>query len=172
MKIKNKGIAAFALTLLFTSMANAGDGTINFTGEIVAATCTVAGSSGSTVDVQLGKINKSALPAQGSTASATMFTIGLNSCDSSITKAQVSFDGTGDSTNQSLLAVTGGASGVAIGIYEADGTTQLPLFTKSKAITINNGAGAFNFVAKYVATNASIVVGKANSSATFSVAYQ
>ncbi|WP_392552575.1 fimbrial protein [Orbus wheelerorum] len=172
MKIKNKGIAVFALTLLFASMANADDGTINFTGEIVAATCTVAGSSGSTVDVQLGKINKSALPAPGATASATMFTIGLSGCDNAITKAQVSFDGASDSTDSSLLAVTGGASGVGIGIYEADGTTKLPLFTKSRAVTISNGAGAFNFVAKYVATNASIVVGKANSSATFAVAYQ
>jgi len=172
MKFKNGKIVIIASALLFASAVHAADGKVNFTGEIIAASCTVTGTSGSDVDVVLGKINKSALSTVGSTAAATSFSIGLSSCDSSVKSAQVHFDGTADGNNNSLLKVNGTAKGVAIGLYESDGSTAINLFAKTKALDIASGKGTFNFVAKYVATSSTVNVGDANASATFTISYQ
>ncbi|WP_392558815.1 fimbrial protein [Orbus mooreae] len=170
MKLKNITLAIASSTMLLTTNAFASDGTVNFTGEIVTSTCVVSNGSQGVQTVNLGQVSARSLATAGSTAAATQFSIGLSGCSAN-TKASIKFDGTPDLANSSILAVTGGATNVGIGLYESDSATALPLLSASKQITTNEqGAGTFNFVAKYVSTG-QVTSGKANASATFSIIY-
>jgi len=170
--IKKKAIAIIASALTMGNMAQAADGNIEFTGDIVANSCKVTGTSGVNVGVDLGKVNVDALKTSGAYAAPTPFTIKLSDC-ASVNSASVTFDGTLDSVNHSLLKLshTGNvAKNVAVGIYEADSSTLIPLLTKSAAKTVIDGAADLSFVAKYVATGKA-EAGTANASATFTVKY-
>jgi len=172
MRFKNGEIAIIVSILLFSSTAHTAGGYVNFMGQVVAPSCTVTGTSSSNVDITLDKINESILSKLGSTAEAARFSIGLSACYPSVKSTQVSFDGIADRVNNALLKVTGGAKGVAVGLYESDGITPLSLFAKTKALDVTGDKGIFNFVAKYVATSSTVAAGGANSSATFVIAYQ
>lgn len=170
---KNIIAAAFAATAALTmSNAFASAGTVNFTGEIIDAACTVdAGSENQTVD--LGRYSKSEFTAAGDKTAATKFSIVLTDCPATVTGATIKFDGSADPANSNLLAVTGGATGVAINLMTAD-SQDLPLagvnsHVYSLAETVPN---TLDFFAQYEATSATVGVGPANGVANFSVSYQ
>jgi len=174
MKLKYKAIAIIVSALTMNNMAQAADGNIEFTGAIVSNSCKVTGtgSSDSNFGVTLGKVHTNALKNSGVTAAPTPFTIKLSDCVS-VTSASVTFDGTLDSNNKSLLKlspVTDAATFVGIGIYESNSSTLIPLLNKSATKTLINGAANLEFVAKYVATGTA-TPGVANASATFTVNY-
>jgi len=157
-----------------SSLSYASDGNLNFTGEITNNPCTVVGDSGANVNVMLGKVSQTSFANAGDEAAATSFALKLTNC-SNVTSAQVSFDGASDAVNKSLIKLSAGAdaaTGVGIGIYEANGSTLIPLFSKSKEVAVKEGAAQFDFVAKYVATSKDVKAGSANGSATFTVAYK
>lgn len=162
---------AFLAGSSFMGVANAVDGTINFTGEITAETCTVNVGGGS-APVDLGTISSRALATVGDTASRGPFQIVLSQCPAAVTKAGMKFDGQSDSADSTLLALTaGGAKGVAIGLYEADATTKIPLGSVSLSKPLSENSNTeFNFVAKYVSTGP-VVAGAANAVAQFTVDY-
>jgi major type 1 subunit fimbrin (pilin) len=162
------------LATLLTPMAHAVDGTIDFTGTILATACTVdAGSANQTVD--LGTIGTDAFSAPGDTASIGRIAIVVDNCDAAVTRIATRFDGPLDVVNSNLLALTtGGASGVAIGIYEQDGSTLINMGEGSvgKAAP-TSGPTTLDYVAKYVSTgpSADITAGVANAAATFTLVY-
>lgn len=169
----------FAGMLIATTLspisAYAVDGTINFTGTILNAACTVDPGS-VTQTVSLGTVNKAEFVNAGDAVSSGPITITVGDCDPAVTRVAVRFDGPLAAGNTELLGLTsGGAAGVGIGIYEADGSTLVPLGTKSAGITAPATAATadMNFVAKYVATaaNAGITAGVANAVATFTLDY-
>jgi major type 1 subunit fimbrin (pilin) len=166
-------IALFSAAL--TPAIQAADGTINFTGSILDTACTVdAGSANQTVP--LGNVNKAAFKNAGDTASVQTFKITVSACDPTITRVAARFDGAIAPGNSKLLGLTaGGADGVGVGIFEADGTTQVPLGVSSIGIDAPaTGASAdLNFVAKYVATAANVDIksGAANATSTFTMDY-
>ncbi|WP_044873201.1 fimbrial protein [Pseudomonas sp. LFM046] len=140
MSIQIKGILAAAVAGLIASAntAMAADGTINFTGDIVAASCNITGGAGTnvggskgnqTIDVNLGKVSIDALgsTAGGGIAGGTNINMNLDcgSTGTGLTTVKVKFDpksGSGiDTTNVSLLKTTGTATGVGIGIYDDSG---------------------------------------------------
>lgn len=155
--------------------AQAADGTINFTGSILDTACTVdSGSANQTV--ALGNVNKAAFKDAGDVASVQAFKITVSACDPTITRVAARFDGITAPGNSKLLGLaTGGAEGVGVGIFEADGTTQVPLGSSSIGIAApeENAPADLNFVAKYVATaaNADIKSGVANATSTFTMDY-
>lgn len=171
MKIKNSALVAMVASLGFASAAFAADGTINFTGKITDTACTIASDS-ITKAVSLGTVSSKAFSGSGSTAAATRFTINIASCPESVTSASVRFDGTPNSGNSNILAVTGGATNVGIGIYEADSSTLIPLQSDSKAQALTTSASQLSYIAKYYATAASVGAGDANATATFTITYQ
>jgi type 1 fimbria pilin len=133
-----KGILAAAVAGLLANSALAADGTINFTGDIVAASCNITGGAGTnvggskgnqTIDVSLGKVSIDALgsTAGGGIAGSTNINLDLDCGNSGtgLTTVKVKFDplsGSGiDTNNISLLKVSGGATGVGIGIYDRTG---------------------------------------------------
>lgn len=168
-----------ALTLLAVicgaavSTAQAADGTINFTGEIVDSACTVSPTSANQT-VALGTVSNQAFSAAGDTAAATAFQIDLTACPASVTTASVKFDGTpyqGDNSALALSPIPGAATGVAVQIRNADNSV-LPLFADSQSITLSQAAtNSLKFNAAYVAKAAAVTAGPANAVATFSVVY-
>lgn len=171
---KNLIAAALLAGSAFVGVANAADGTINFTGRITDAACTVsAGTANQTVS--LGTVNSSAFGAIGATAAPTTFDIVLTSCPVSATSATIKFDGPANAANSNLLALTsvaGVATGVGIGLYERNANTLIPVGSASASQALSTSADTtFEYVAKYVATNAAVTVGPANAVSNFTVVY-
>lgn len=177
--MKNNLIAVAVLASCAFGISNstfAADGQVNFTGEIIDAACQVTNSPANPLEVNLGKVAKSAFTGAGSTASATKFTLQLTDCPDTVSSAQVKFDGTPVTGDNGVLALTQGvgvAEGVGIQLAD-DSNTVLPLFTASKSYALQSGAGVVNdldFVARYIATAATVTAGPANSTANFTINY-
>ncbi|KQQ60795.1 hypothetical protein ASF66_13740 [Pseudomonas sp. Leaf129] len=169
--------SSFLAAAALAPLAHAVDGTINFTGTILDAACTVdPGSANQTVP--LGNVNKSAFVTAGDRASSAPFVITVNACNPAITRVAVRFDGPTAPGNPQLLALSAGgtpATGVGIGIYEAVTDTLVPPGTKSVGIAAPAAGSAANleFTARYVSTveTAAITAGPANGTATFTLDY-
>lgn len=177
-------MSSLACVLAMASLsANAADGTINFTGEIIDAGCNafVNGSGTSTGNVDMGKVQKTAFKGVGSTvdgaASTTGFTIELNDCPTTVTNVTFKFDGQNVNGDDKILALTTGtgvATGVGIQLYDkARGVIELAKASAPYTIA-NKGTPSTNslpFYAKYIQTAAAVTTGPANSVATFTVNY-
>lgn len=137
-----KSLLAAAVASLVVGNAMAADGTINFTGEIVAASCTMTGGAGTSVgggkgnqiiDVNLGKVSSDALgtTAGGAIAGGTNINLELD-CGNTGTGLKVvkvkfapNAGGSGtDLDDTRLLKITGGANpaaqNVGIGIFDSN----------------------------------------------------
>lgn len=175
MKLKSIA-AAFATTaVLTTTQAFAGAGTVNFSGEILDAACTVDVASQNQT-VEMGKYSKSEFAAQGDVTSAKKFQIVLKACPDTVKSAKLRFDGTPDATNTNLLAVdssvAGAATGVAINLLSAD-KAVLPLGGEnsySYALSATQDT-TLDFYAQYKATAEKVTAGPANAVANFSIVY-
>lgn len=172
---KNLIAAAVAtVSILSASSAFAADGQVNFTGEIIDAACTVVNSVSNPLEVNLGKVAKTAFTGSGSTAAATKFTLQLKDCPATVNTASVKFDGTSAAGDNSVLALTqesGVATGVGIQLSDASNAV-LPLFTASAAYPLSSTqTNDLDFVARYIATAADVTAGPANSVASFTVNY-
>lgn len=192
-------IAAAAAAATFgASSAMAADGTINFTGSIIAASCSLAGGSGTNVtggkgdqiiDVKLGKVTTDSLggTAGGNIIAGTSINLDLN-CDNSaagLKTVKVRFDpasGSGiDTHNNKLLATTGPtddkATGVGIGLY--NGKNELLDLSGNSVIEGDLEKGADDkYTAKlalragYVKNGAAVAAGQANGTLPFTLTYE
>lgn len=167
-------VAVALLSAVSMNAAYAVDGTITFTGSIIAGTCEINGASApANIAVPLGNYSAFEFGASGSTVANATIPMALTNCPASVTNVAILFNGTADTTNPALLAVNaGGATGVGIGIYEADGTTAIPVNNASALVALAAGAGNANFVAKYVSTAATVGEGNANATAQFTIQYR
>jgi major type 1 subunit fimbrin (pilin) len=173
---KNLIAVAFAATTALTaSHAFAAAGTVNFTGEILDAACTVDVASQNQT-VVLGSYNKSEFVNTGDVTAAKKFDIVLKNCPSTVSQAHVMFDGTPESTDSTLLAidstVAGAATGVAINMMSAD-MNQLPLHGDNgyRYVLSSTADNNLDFYAQYKSTATAVTAGPANSVASFSVVY-
>jgi major type 1 subunit fimbrin (pilin) len=154
-------------------------GTINFTGELVNAACSVNTSSANQT-VELGQYRTARLAKAGDKTPPVPFSIKLSDCDSEVQKtAAVAFQGTVAQGGTDLLALSasnGGNGAVAqnVGIQITDHTAKALGLTGavfSTPHTLLAGENALQFNAYYVATGVS-TPGDANASATFTVKYE
>ena len=170
MKRLNK--ISLGMALLFASASTlAYDGTVNFNGEIVDNACAVSGTTGNSMIVLMDAVNKSSFSSgRGVVAATTPFTLTLTNCPT--TNARVRFEGTQADGYPDALAISGGAKGVGIQLYNQD-MSKLPLYTASNYYQLQeeNEANELNFYASYVATGAAIEPGPANASANFTISY-
>ncbi|MGR2705478.1 fimbrial protein [Pseudomonas sp. IB20] len=169
---KNIILMSLAAAMACSSAAQAADGTINFTGNVVTAACTVSAAV-ATQTVNMGTIVASAFAAVGAQVAPTRFTISLSACPETLTTASIKFDGVANTVNSSLLALSSGqtAAGLGIGIYESDGVTLIPLQTAAASISLSTRAGSASYIAKYVSTAAEVTAGSANAVTNFTIAY-
>ncbi|WP_153448274.1 fimbrial protein [Vibrio algicola] len=174
MKYKKSPQFFMVMGLLSVGMtsAYASSGVVNFTGSIVADSCTV--NSGTTdVQVTLGNVSAGDLQSANDHSTHKNFSISLTECPANSNVA-FRFDGEQDENNSNLLKITGGdtvATGVAIGLFNADGTA-LALGDDSTTFPIDgSGSGSANFQAAYISTGAGATAGEANGVANFTIIY-
>lgn len=154
-------------------------GTVNVTGTIIASACKITPSDAS-MTVPFGTISGDTIsgPA-GTTGPAKQFVIHITGCPKDeITGMSVNFSGISSTENPSLVALTdanadGTAKNIAVGIYEHDNTTLIPINNNSKPVPINeDGSATPAYIIKYVKTNASdVTAGTANAVINYSVTY-
>ncbi|WP_434660998.1 chaperone-usher fimbrial major subunit [Klebsiella sp. MISC125] len=189
MKLK---IIASALVLSSTVLAGhalASDGTVHFRGEVIDSTCEVTADTNDQ-NVDLGKVNTTAFTGVGSTAAPTEFNIDVVKCPATIKTTAIRFDGTEASDGNGDLAIgnptetgtpgdyTGDgtdpttATGVAIRIYNSEDNSQVELYKDSLPVAVNaSGEASMKFIARYIATNATVTPGTANADSQFTVEY-
>ncbi|MGS2794154.1 long polar fimbrial major subunit LpfA [Escherichia coli] len=167
-------LSALALTSTSVFAADAGDGTIKFTGEIVDAACVVSPDS-QKQEVVLGQVNKSVFTATGDKSPATPFKIKLENCDISSTakNVEISFSGVGAAGNEALVSVStepGAATGVGIGIYD-NTNTLVDLNTGKSATLLKDGQTVLYFTANYVSISDVVTTGYGNAEVDFNLTY-
>ena len=151
-------------------------GQIEFSGSITDTSCDIDSNSASQV-IDLGKWASNFFTGAGSETTKTAFHIKVKDCPASVTKVAVLFDGTRDSNNSNLLAVNGGAQGVAIKLYEHDRSTAVSLGKTSAKQTVTpgtsggTGSADLEFYADYISTAATVTAGKADGTANFNMIY-
>lgn len=179
MKMNIRGLAvAGALLGLASVGAHAADGTITFTGNLTAQTCTIAGnSSAANFTVALPTVSASSLAAAGATAGRTPFNIALTGCAQNSGNVHTFFEQgpTIDPTTGNLFVNTGGATNVEIGLQNSDlskiALNQPDAAQNSKSVAISSGSATLNYYAQYVATGVA-TAGAANSSVMYTMSYQ
>jgi major type 1 subunit fimbrin (pilin) len=172
---KNIIVATLAAVAAMSSVsAFAADGQINFTGEIIDSACEVVNNVSAPLNVNLGKVAKTAFSGAGDTASATKFTLQLKNCPATLTGAAVKFEGATADGDSSVLALTQGA-GVAtgVGIQITDASDSIVQLNTTSAIypLVSTGENNLDFVARYIATATDIGAGQANAVASFTINY-
>lgn len=182
-------LAAVVAAGVLSQGAFAADGTINFTGEIVDAPCSISPNS-QNMTVPLGKVSRNvfgtlstATPpvftgTVGKKATPAKFTIDLLGCGATAKGATVTFSGTADGDDATVLRVAnagqvgvGAASGVGIELGDSAGT-KIPLGSESGQYVLGLGDNSLKFQATYVSTKTAVTVGPANAVAQFTVAYK
>ena len=150
-------------------------GQVIFNGSITDSSCNIdSASTSQTVD--LGKWASTYFTSTGFETTKTPFHIKVKDCPASVTNVAVLFDGARDPSDNTLLATTGGAAGVAIKLYEDDKSTAVSLGKVSKAKNVVAGATAgtgtadLKFFADYISTGA-VTAGDANGTANFNMIY-
>ena len=172
-------IASFGIAALASQSARAVDGTITFTGKVVANTCAFKVNGGSSSNtVVLPVVFTSALTAAGKVAGNTTFTISATGCDPLLTSVQAYFGGANvDATTGNLMNTGAGAAG-NVQVQLLNGTTTvMPLNTvnataqNSPVGTFSGGAATMNYSAQYIAVGGAATAGLVNTSVTYTINY-
>lgn len=183
MKMKTLALASIAAFGLVSAAAQAAQtvngGTVHFTGDFVNAACAVSTDSADQT-VKLGEYKTSAITASGQYTTKVPFEIKLVNCTTDTYKnASVSFNGTIDSDDTTLLAVNSGgsnstgATGVGIEILDNSSKVLTPNgATYSTAQALNDGDNTLPFTARYKSTASTVTAGLADADATFVIKYE
>ncbi|HDR9484474.1 TPA: type 1 fimbrial protein [Burkholderia aenigmatica] len=175
----------------------AADGTINFTGEIMTASCSLTGGAGASVGgskgnqivaVNLGKVSADSLggAAGGGIAAGTQINLNVDcgSTGTGLNTVKLKFDplsGSGlDGKNNKLLKTAGDAEGVGIGLYNTNNQLlDLAANETFDAQLVKGGTddapvytAALSMRAGYVANGATIKAGTANGTLPFTLTYE
>lgn len=178
MKTKLISALIFASAAMASQFAAAADGTITFTGNVTAQTCTInGGGANNNFTVALPTVSASSLAAAGQTAGRTPFKIALTACTPATGTVHTFFEPgpTTDLATGNLIVATGGASNVEIGLLNSNfsaikaGAADASQNSQTAAITA--GSATLNYYAQYTATGAA-TAGAANSSVMYTLSYQ
>ncbi|WP_321859813.1 fimbrial protein [Burkholderia cenocepacia] len=190
-------LAATAASLAFAHSAMAADGTIDFSGEITTASCTLSGGAGASVGgakgdqlvkVNLGKVSADSLggTAGSGIAAGTQINLHLDcgNTGTGLNTVKMKFDpwaGSGvDGKNNKLLKTTGNAEGVGIGLYNtnnqllnlaANETFDAPL-VKGGTDEAPTYKADLALRAGYVQSGETVKAGTADGTLPFTLTYQ
>lgn len=150
-------------------------GTINFTGDVTDAACTVDPSSDGQ-DINLGSV-KAADVVKGKTNSTTRFDIVLDDCSiDTYTTASFGFNGKADANDVTVLGNTAGpgsAKGVGVQLLDSDGS---PISIGGDAsanakMKLAKGTNIASFAAGIIGTD-TVVSGHVAATTNFTVHYE
>lgn len=153
-------------------------GVVHFTGKITDASCNISTDSAGP-SVELGTWAATYFATQKETT-RTPFHISVEGCPDSVKSVAVLFDGTKDSTDNSLLGLNSAvdsegntATGVAVKLYESDRNTQIKIGDISRSVELAEGEDSktLNFYANYNATAETVTTGEADADANFLMVY-
>lgn len=169
---------AGALTLGAAATAQAqSDGTITFTGEVLATSCAINGGtpgSGGDMLVPLPAVAANTLNAAGARFGEKAFqiTVGTDTNPCAQKNVQAFFHNRGNVNAAGRLSNTGTATGVEIAVLNEDhADINLTNNTNSKTLPIDtDGKAELNFYGEYYAT-APAGAGTVNSSVEYSLIY-
>jgi major type 1 subunit fimbrin (pilin) len=174
-KFLSLSLLALSASALSPLAALASDGDITFNGIVTASACTLNGFNGGTAasgaTMALPGVTPTSFSASGNGyAAMTDFTIDLKDCDiSTMHNAQVTFSGSPDSVDNSILAnnAASPASGVGIAILENNGTKLVDINggTPSDPQALSVGNTSLKFKVAYKANTATPAVTAGNVSA-------
>ena len=170
-------IASFGVAALASQAARAVDGTITFTGKVVANTCVFKVNGGrSSNTVVLPLVFTSALSAARNVAGNTTFTISDTGCDPLLTSVQAYFNGANVDGTTGNLKNTGTATNVQVQLLNGT-TTVMPLNAanataqNSPVGTLSGGAATMNYSAQYIAVGGAATAGLVNTSVAYTINY-
>lgn len=154
--------------------AAAHDGEINISGKIVDKTCTVSANSAQFL-VSLGSVASKQFARSGDGTRYEPFSLHLEKCGATASHVSVTFTGTPDSHDSSLLALTqetGSATGMGIALYDSN-KNQIPMMQPEagKELEPHQATVTLNFYARYLANGDVVSAGEANASTTFVLNY-
>lgn len=130
------------------------------------------------VKVPLGSHPKSAFSGTGSTTAAVSFNIALNACPAGMNSIQFRIDPVTSVVNSglSVVALDSSSSATGVGVQLLDGVGAVfPLSTQKTFSGYNGGTGGSYTIpmkARYYQTGISVSGGAANTSMTFTMAYE
>jgi len=161
------------------SQAHASDGTITFTGNIAATTCTISVAGGSSSgSITLPNISTKALAVTSATAGSTPFSVSLSGCTGSATQAAIWFENDSNINSSGRLINTGTASNVDVAIYNSTssahiliGQTSTAFGSSGMAFPISGGSSTLNYLAKYYAHGIA-TAGTVTANVNYTVQYQ
>ena len=162
-------LGSLAALLLLQGTAHAHDVTVNITGEAINASCDISAGD-KTQTVKLDDVSPSDFPSVGSVTKAKSFTVDLSKCfGSTITTA---FEGTNDSLNPALLALSGAnpAKGIAIQLLDKQGAALDIRDASSNQMT--GPDATLSWQLQYKSTSEDIKSGEAGAVLYLAFAYQ
>ncbi|UKJ17674.1 fimbrial protein [Escherichia coli] len=183
MKIKVIALATF-VSAVFVGSAMAYDGTITFTGKVVAQTCNVTTGNDGNFTVTLPTVSNKALASLGETTGLTPFSINLTGCTSTVDGAGhvKAFFEPGSSTdfvtnNLKNIASDNAAGDVQIQLLNSDGTSTIFLGKDFAGQDVHSetiggdGNATLRYMAQYYATGTS-TPGNVKTTVNYTIAYE
>lgn len=171
--------ALIAAASAMPALAHAADGTITFTGQVTAQTCTINGGAGKDFTVALPPVSASSLSIDGATTGRTPFQIVLTACTSATGNVSAYFEAgtTIDTATGRLKNAAGTATKVQIGLLNSDATTAIVLGAaqaaqNSQSVVIASNTATLNYFAQYVASGGAAGVGTVSTSVMYTMSYQ
>jgi type 1 fimbria pilin len=157
-----------------SSMAN-----LKITGTVLAESCDVAASSKNQT-VNLGDVNANTFNGVGDTSASKPLNIELTGCSDSIKGTTVTFSGTADSKDSTLVALSdtsgvgskGMATGVGVQIQDAATQAVLPLNKVAPLHSLSVGDNTLRYLLRYKSTAATVTAGNANAVLYYTLDYQ
>ena len=180
--MKRKLLSACALAgwALVSQPAFSADGTITFTGQIQANTCTINGNGtgANNFTVALPSALSTQLATAGQTAGRTSFQIALSGCPAATTvhtfyEAGATTDASSGRLNNTAA---GGAANVQIQLLNGDtsvikaGFSDGPTQQNSKPVNLSSNAATLTYYAEYYATGEA-TAGAVSSSVAYTIVY-
>lgn len=175
-------VIAMGTVFAATGVQAAGNGTINFTGKVVAQTCDAVVNGGANPSsVTLPTVQASVLGSAGSTAGQTGFNIALANCAATAptgggtVKAYFEQGATVDTNGRLINQTTDGAKNVALELIDGNDNSAIKVGdiaqNTGNFVTITGGKATLPYAVRYYATGVA-TAGVVTSSATYSLIYK
>ncbi|MCD9085425.1 fimbrial protein [Stenotrophomonas sp. SY1] len=144
--------SALALALLAAPAAYAADGTIEFTGNVTAVTCTINGGSAD-FNVVLPTVSAGSLATEGDVAGRTPFKIEVSGCTPDTGSISAFFEADAQVNSQGRLDIdAGGAKNVEVALLN-DSHNEIMLGASgnqgSQKVSLAGGSAVLNYYAQY-----------------------
>nr|WP_159465588.1 fimbrial protein [Scandinavium goeteborgense] len=178
MNMKKLSVAAVVMLGLGVTAAQADDGSLNFTGEVSASSCSVAASS-TVIPVTFDSVSAASLDsiAPGATSAALQkqFSISLVGCPEGVSVAKIKLDGKTSGITPNAFVGSSTASYVGIVISDAETNTIITpkVFGGDKAI-VAGSENVLNYLVGLTKTTdtSNAGAGTVNVPVTFTMSYE